>query len=62
MVPLGLKDVEMALDAAERVNVALPIANLAREHLIQALAQGYGDNDWSVIGRVVANALVPPKT
>lgn len=61
VVSLGLKDVKMALDASERVNLAMPIANVARDHLIQALAQGYADHDWSVIGRVVANALVPPK-
>lgn len=60
VVPLGLKDVKMALDASERVNLAMPIANVARDHLIQALAQGYADHDWSVIGRVVANALVSP--
>lgn len=62
VVPLGLKDVKMALDASERVNLAMPVANVARDHLIQALAQGYADHDWSVIGRVVANALVPPRT
>jgi 3-hydroxyisobutyrate dehydrogenase-like beta-hydroxyacid dehydrogenase len=60
-VPLGLKDVKLALDAGERVNLAMPLANIARDHLIQALAQGYQDHDWSVIGRVVANTLAPPK-
>ena len=61
VVPLGLKDVKLALDAGERVNLAMPLANIARDHLIQALAQGYQDHDWSVIGRVVANTLAPPK-
>jgi 3-hydroxyisobutyrate dehydrogenase-like beta-hydroxyacid dehydrogenase len=59
-VPLGLKDIKLAIDAAERVNLALPAANVVRDHLVQALAQGYGDQDWSVIARVVANSLKPP--
>jgi 3-hydroxyisobutyrate dehydrogenase-like beta-hydroxyacid dehydrogenase len=62
VVPLGLKDVKLAIDAGERVNLAMPLASIARDHLVQALAQGYRDHDWSVIGRVVANALLPPKS
>ena len=60
-VPLGLKDVKLVLDAAERVNLALPLANVARDHLLQAIAQGYRDEDWSVIARVVTNSMKPPK-
>ena len=60
-VPLGLKDVKLALDAAEKVNLAMPLANVARDHLVQAIAQGYQDEDWSVIGRVIANNLKSPK-
>jgi 3-hydroxyisobutyrate dehydrogenase-like beta-hydroxyacid dehydrogenase len=61
-VPLGLKDVNLALDAAEMVNLALPLANVARDHLLQAIAQGYRDEDWSVIARVVTNGIKPHKT
>ena len=61
-VPLGLKDVKLALDAAEKVNLAMPLANVARDHLVQAIAQGYRDEDWSVIARVIANSLTPPKS
>jgi len=60
-VPLGLKDVNLALDAAEKVNLAMPLANVARDHLVQAIAQGYQDEDWSVIARVIANNMTPPK-
>jgi len=60
-VPLGLKDIKLALDAAEKVNLALPVANVVRDHLVQAIAQGYRDEDWSVIARVVANNLKPPQ-
>ena len=59
VVPLGLKDVRLALEAAELVNMPLPTANVVRDHLILALAQGYSDEDWSVIARVVRNNLKP---
>lgn len=58
-VPLGLKDAKLAIDAAEKVNMALPAGNVARDHLVQALAQGYGEEDWAVIARVIANNLKP---
>jgi len=60
-VPLGLKDIKLAIEAAERVNLALPAANVVRDHLVQAIAQGYREEDWSVIARVVANNLKAPK-
>lgn len=60
-VPLGLKDIKLVLDAAEKVNLAMPLANVARDHLLRAIAQGYRDEDWSVIARVVADKLTPPK-
>ena len=53
-LPLGLKDVRLALAAAEAVNVPLPLASLVRDHMIAALARGYGDSDWSVIAKVAA--------
>jgi 3-hydroxyisobutyrate dehydrogenase-like beta-hydroxyacid dehydrogenase len=52
-VPLGLKDMKLALEAAEMAELALPAANVVRDHLIQALAQGYRDEDWAVIARVI---------
>jgi len=54
-VPLGLKDVKLAIEAAELVNMPLPTANIVRDNLILALAQGYSEEDWSVIARVVKN-------
>jgi 3-hydroxyisobutyrate dehydrogenase-like beta-hydroxyacid dehydrogenase len=59
-VPLALKDIKLAIDAAEKVNLALPVAGVVRDHLVQAIAQGYRDEDWSVVARVVANNLKPP--
>ena len=60
-VPLGLKDIKLALDAAERVNLAMPVASIARDHLVEAIAQGYRDEDMAVIARVIINNLRPPK-
>jgi 3-hydroxyisobutyrate dehydrogenase-like beta-hydroxyacid dehydrogenase len=60
-VPLGLKDIKLVLDAAEKVNLAMPLASVARDYLLRAIAQGYEDEDWSVITRVVANNLTSPK-
>ena len=51
-VPLGLKDVTLAAQAAEHLNVPLPTAGVIRDQLISALAHNEADQDWSVVGRV----------
>lgn len=48
---LGLKDVRLILAAAEQQSVPLPVASLARDGFLDALAHGDGDKDWSVIAR-----------
>ncbi len=48
-VPMGLKDVELVLQAAERVEVPLPYAEIAHEHLLAAEAAGRTQEDWSVL-------------
>ena len=53
-VPLGLKDVRLVLAAAEAVAVPMPIAGIARDHLLTALARGREEFDMSSIARVVA--------
>jgi 3-hydroxyisobutyrate dehydrogenase-like beta-hydroxyacid dehydrogenase len=55
-LPLGLKDLTLALDAARDTIVPLPVASLVRDHMIEGLAQGYEDADWSVLGAVAARA------
>src|SRR5258707_625247 len=52
--PLGLKDVRLVLQAAERQSVPMPIASVLRDRFVTALARGYQDKDWSVVGRVAA--------
>jgi 3-hydroxyisobutyrate dehydrogenase-like beta-hydroxyacid dehydrogenase len=59
-LPLGLKDVGLVLSAAQAASVPMPVASLVRDHMIAALAQGHAQDDWSVLGRVVArNAGLP---
>ena len=51
---LGLKDVKLALAAAEGVAAPLPLASLMRDHFLSGIARGYGDLDWSAITQVIA--------
>jgi 3-hydroxyisobutyrate dehydrogenase-like beta-hydroxyacid dehydrogenase len=52
-VALALKDVELGLAAGARTGARLPQAELVRAHLRIALERGLGDQDWSVIARVL---------
>lgn len=54
LLPLGLKDVRLVLQAAEAASVPMPIASVLRDRFITAMARGNQDKDWSVIGRVAA--------
>lgn len=51
---LGLKDVRLALAAADAVSVPMPIASLVHDQLISGIARGLGDADWSALSRLVA--------
>ncbi|APR37202.1 NAD(P)-dependent oxidoreductase [Paraburkholderia sp. SOS3] len=51
---LGMKDVRLALAAAESVNAPLPIASVVRDSLIEAMAHGDGEKDFAVLGQVAA--------
>jgi 3-hydroxyisobutyrate dehydrogenase-like beta-hydroxyacid dehydrogenase len=46
---LGLKDVRLALAAADELAVPLPVASLLRDRFLTLLANGGGDLDWSAI-------------
>jgi len=48
-MPLGLKDVELALRTASEVTMALPVASLVRDRFLASLAKGRADMDWSAI-------------
>jgi len=50
----GLKDLRLALAAAEAVAAPLPLASLMRDRYVSAVARGWSDNDWSALARVAA--------
>lgn len=54
LLPLGLKDVRLVLEAAEAASVPMPIASVLRDRFITAMARGNQEKDWSVIARVAA--------
>jgi 3-hydroxyisobutyrate dehydrogenase-like beta-hydroxyacid dehydrogenase len=49
---LGLKDVRLALAAAEEVSSPMPVASLVRDHFLAAMAHGQGEFDWSSVAMV----------
>jgi 3-hydroxyisobutyrate dehydrogenase-like beta-hydroxyacid dehydrogenase len=51
---LGLKDVKLALAAAEEQAVPMPLAGIIRDHFLEGIALGYGEQDWAAIARVIA--------
>ncbi|WP_017460978.1 NAD(P)-dependent oxidoreductase [Dyella ginsengisoli] len=53
-MPLGLKDVGLALSAGEGRRVPLPFAGVLRDGLLDALAHGGEDLDWSALALVAA--------
>jgi len=53
-LPLGLKDVRLVLQAAEAVNVPMPIASVVRDRFLTAMARGLQHQDWSAIAQVAA--------
>jgi 3-hydroxyisobutyrate dehydrogenase-like beta-hydroxyacid dehydrogenase len=53
---LGLKDVRLALQVADEGAAPMPVASLIRDHMLDALAHGQGEMDWSSIAKVAARA------
>ncbi len=50
----GLKDVRLALGAAEDVAAPMPLASLIRDRYLSAVARGWGDIDWAGLARIAA--------
>jgi len=48
--PLGLKDIRLALQAAEALRVPMPTASLVHDRLLRLIAQGREHQDWSAVG------------
>jgi len=55
-LPLGLKDVRLMLEAAEGLAAPMPFANIVRDRFLTAIANGYGDLDWSALTLVIAQS------
>jgi 3-hydroxyisobutyrate dehydrogenase-like beta-hydroxyacid dehydrogenase len=53
---LGLKDVRLALAAADRAEVPMPAASLLHDRFLAGVATGRGDHDWSGIAGLIAEA------
>jgi 3-hydroxyisobutyrate dehydrogenase-like beta-hydroxyacid dehydrogenase len=49
---LGLKDIRLALEAADKVHVPMPFASVLKDNFLDAMAQGDGDLDWSALAKV----------
>jgi 3-hydroxyisobutyrate dehydrogenase-like beta-hydroxyacid dehydrogenase len=52
--PLGHKDIQLALAAAEELRVPLPLASLLRDRFLTLFAHGGDRLDWSAIGELAA--------
>lgn len=53
-LPLALKDVRLALSAADAQSVPMPVASLIHDQMLSAIARGYGELDFSSLGRFAA--------
>jgi 3-hydroxyisobutyrate dehydrogenase-like beta-hydroxyacid dehydrogenase len=51
-LPLGLKDVTLALDAAGRSGADTPFAQALKARFERAIAEGLSDHDWAAIARL----------
>src|SRR5438034_1327275 len=60
----GLKDVRLALGAADEVAAPMPLASLIRDRYLSGVARGWGDIDWAGLARIAAAdaGLSPPRS
>ncbi len=50
-LPLGYKDISLALAAGDAARVPLPFASVLRDSLLETLAQGDPEVDWSAMSQ-----------
>ncbi|MGZ6124996.1 MAG: NAD-binding protein, partial [Myxococcales bacterium] len=61
-MPLGLKDVSLALEASGELRVPLPLGSLLRDHFLASLAKGREKWDWGGMAAVIReSAGLPPR-
>nr|WP_224248738.1 NAD(P)-dependent oxidoreductase [Hyalangium gracile] len=51
---LGLKDVGLVLQAGGDAQVPMPLASLLRDHYLESVARGMGEQDWAALGALAA--------
>jgi 3-hydroxyisobutyrate dehydrogenase-like beta-hydroxyacid dehydrogenase len=51
---LGLKDIKLALAAAESTDAPMPVASMIRDHMLTAISRGMDDMDWSATAKLAA--------
>ncbi len=52
--PLGLKDIRLAMEAADSLRAPMPVASLIHDRFLALLAQGGESLDWSALGQMAA--------
>jgi 3-hydroxyisobutyrate dehydrogenase-like beta-hydroxyacid dehydrogenase len=56
-MPLGVKDVELALDTARDIGMKMPSGEMIRKHLLDAIQAGRAEQDWAALaGHIAAEA------
>lgn len=48
-MPLGVKDVDLALETAKHAGMDLELGRLVRKNLLAAIAAGRGEQDWAAL-------------
>lgn len=51
---LGLKDVRLALAAADAEAVPMPVASFIHDSFLSAVARGMGEQDWAALAKLAA--------
>jgi 3-hydroxyisobutyrate dehydrogenase-like beta-hydroxyacid dehydrogenase len=54
-MPLGVKDVELALATAREAGMDLPLGEMIRGHLLEAIAAGRAEQDWAALAGHIAS-------
>jgi 3-hydroxyisobutyrate dehydrogenase-like beta-hydroxyacid dehydrogenase len=54
-MPLGVKDVELALATARDAGMGLELGELIRAHLMDAIRAGRGEEDWAALAGHIAH-------
>jgi 3-hydroxyisobutyrate dehydrogenase-like beta-hydroxyacid dehydrogenase len=54
-MPLGVKDVELALSTAREAGMSLDLGEMIRAHLLDAIAAGRAEQDWAALAGYIAD-------